>query len=841
MDQKREVRYWKIAPGRNARYWDLWRDEGFASVGWNELGDLTGLTHEEFVERRQPYLTGRDARTPAGTEQVWRFRNDIRVGDRIVANQGLDRIVGIGTVTGDYRYVEDADHAHRRPVTWDDLTPRQIPRRHGWHRTLVELTEAEFHEIVGSPIETYDQQLAQPFLRVFANREEAVCAFGLLREAVERLRVSGPDDPRYSLSLRYYGAGHALQLVFGSWLVLGFYGPPSQERRVGLALLDEHAHSYAAYRDYVFKVASAPAVSVYMLPAELVREGAEDLLPIFWRTVDHIALRFAHWSAASSRRAHQTEVANAVFDPARLPLLLSEGITPLPPTDGYFDDATFALLGGLRKTPTRDYYQQNREAFAQYVEHPLKELMADVAARLPEPTLRLMETESGTLARILKNDYGRGGAWPHLWAAYYPKGGKRIADAQLSVGLNADELRFGFSLGRYSGQIADRFHTNLMRETGLLSDLLGSTLNREDLFWGQAPDERLNFAAWLQSSAFPRAMVSLSPNEALAMSKQELAEAIASAFTDLYPLVLLATLDDPMPEIYRFFDDEDPEPELQPAYSLIECAQNTGFDRAMLREWLASLERKGQMVLYGPPGTGKTYVAKELAKHLVGGSDGFWEIVQFHPAYAYEDFVQGIRPVERPEGGLAYPVVPGTLMRFCNEASQRTGICILIIDEINRANLARVFGELMYLLEYRGEAVPLAAGERRFSIPPNVRIIGTMNTADRSIALVDHALRRRFAFIALYPQYPVLRRWHANGTGFDAEGLIRVLERLNRTIADPNYSIGVSFFLVARPSDTLPSVWRTEIEPYLEEYFFDQRSTVDQFRWERVRAEVLGE
>jgi len=160
----------------------------------------------------------------------------------------------------------------------------------------------------------------------------------------------------------------------------------------------------------------------------------------------------------------------------------------------------------------------------------------------------------------------------------------------------------------------------------------------------------------------------------------------------------------------------------------------------------------------------------------------------------------------------------------------------LIIDEMNRANLSRVLGELMFLLEYRNQAVPLASGER-FQIPPNVRIIGTMNTADRSIALVDHAMRRRFAFLGLYPNYEVLRRFHAN-TGFDPEGLIRLLERLNAAINDKHYSLGISFFLSPNIEQEIQDIWQMEIEPYIEELFFDQPDKAANFGWEKIRGEV---
>ncbi len=273
-------------------------------------------------------------------------------------------------------------------------------------------------------------------------------------------------------------------------------------------------------------------------------------------------------------------------------------------------------------------------------------------------------------------------------------------------------------------------------------------------------------------------------------------------------------------------------------YPLIQLAEDTGFDLSTLERWVRAIRRKGQAVLYGPPGTGKTYVAEHLAKHLIGEGGGFMDLVQFHPAYAYEDFIQGIRPQSDEDGGLRYPLVPGRFLEFCERAESRKGTCVLIIDEINRANLSQVFGELMYLLEYRNRSIPLAGG-KKLKIPENVLIIGTMNTADRSIALVDHALRRRFAFLRLQPDYDVLRHYHQNrDTGFPVEGLIGVLRRLNTQISDPHYEVGISFFLRKDLAEEIEEIWKMEIEPYLDEYFFDRPEKVDDFRWERVDREI---
>lgn len=277
----------------------------------------------------------------------------------------------------------------------------------------------------------------------------------------------------------------------------------------------------------------------------------------------------------------------------------------------------------------------------------------------------------------------------------------------------------------------------------------------------------------------------------------------------------------------------------QPKYELAQCAADTGYDVPTLQRWLQAIERKGQAIFYGPPGTGKTFLAQKLARHLASGGDGFDELVQFHPAYAYEDFVEGIRPFTNNDGTITYKTVPGRFLNFCQQAAACQDICVLIIDEINRANLASVLGELMYLLEYREETLTLAGG-RPFQIPANVRLIATMNTADRSIALIDHALRRRFAFIQLQPNMDIIANYHAH-SGYDPAGLISVLQQLNQVIADPHYAIGHSFFLQPNLPTILPDIWQMEIEPYLEEYFFDTADKIAPFRWQKVTHHLLPE
>jgi 5-methylcytosine-specific restriction protein B len=512
------------------------------------------------------------------------------------------------------------------------------------------------------------------------------------------------------------------------------------------------------------------------------------------------------------------------------------------PSDAVFPAECFEVLTELHRNPTSAFYASHKVQIQRLVEEPLEDLLRAVASHLPEPIAEVMETEKKILARILKNDYGKGGAWEYYWGAFYPKGGKRTEDAQLFLWINHECVRLGFYIGTYGSNQRARFLRNASRNYAVLVDKLRQSLSSDHYEFGarewETDTARPTWEKWLKDAGESGIEVArtIPRDQAIRLTKADLQQLILDTYENLFPLVLLATSDNPMPELEKYFNGDEGT-DLASAYSIQQLAADTSYDVETLQGWLRALERKGQAIIYGPPGTGKTYLAERLAKHLISESDGAVELVQFHPAYSYEDFIQGIRPQSDGDGQLEYPIVAGRFLEFCKVASARKGTCVLIIDEINRANLARVLGELMYLLEYRDKDVPLASGNR-LRVPSNVRIIGTMNTADRSIALVDHALRRRFAFIPLVPNYETLRLYHEK-TGANVEGLIGVLREVNKLIGDSHYEIGISFFLKQNLSTDLESIWRMEIEPYLEEFFFDRRQKLAELRWEAIQNRLL--
>lgn len=271
-----------------------------------------------------------------------------------------------------------------------------------------------------------------------------------------------------------------------------------------------------------------------------------------------------------------------------------------------------------------------------------------------------------------------------------------------------------------------------------------------------------------------------------------------------------------------------------PLYSKDDFLNEVYMDEDTYNTLTELLEAKYNVILQGAPGVGKTFAAKRLAYSIMGQKDtSRVAMVQFHQSYSYEDFIQGYRPSKD-----GFELENGTFYKFCKEAEEdNERPYFFIIDEINRGNLSKILGELMMLIEKdkRGEKIKLLYSNEWFTVPQNVRIIGMMNTADRSLALMDYALRRRFAFFDFAPAFSSegFKNYLAEKNSPKLESLITAVESLNNTISSDEslgdgFRIGHSYFCTDGEitDEWLKSVVEYEVIPLIKEYWFDEPTKV---------------
>ena len=460
-------------------------------------------------------------------------------------------------------------------------------------------------------------------------------------------------------------------------------------------------------------------------------------------------------------------------------------------TKHYFTQDTFALLQLLHKEKSVDIYLANSDAFCSSVQDPFQDVFHEVAQKLPRTLKKLLITEKDIFCRTHNAQH----ILDFYWGAFSFHRGA-FSGAKLFMWINHHMLQFGLCSGPVN---KDKPWLQAQNNTSIANPPADQ--------WLQDKRNNIEFST------------TLTKEEVLSFTRQQFVAFVVSTFEKIYSRISL-------------FDETTYTPHKNIQYSIKKCAADTHISYKKISMWLRTIRHKKHAIIYGPPGTGKTYLAERLAQVILHEKAGISTTVQFHSSYSYEDFIQGLRPQE--DG--SYRITNGTFLRFCEQAKQQGAPSVLIIDEINRAAIDRVFGELMYLLEYRDRSITLLSGET-FSIPPQVHIIGTMNTADKSIAILDYALRRRFAFIPLYPDYSLIHKFPYDKK-CNIKALTSTLQSLNNEISDQNFQIGTSFFLIADLADHIENIWRFQIEPYIEEYFFNELHRVERYRWNKICKKI---
>lgn len=609
---------------------------------------------------------------------------------------------------------------------------------------------------------------------------------------------------------------------------------------------------------------NAPDLSPYYVQSELLQEEVSKLVEAI--KIDHAA-----------KRADQDIEAEAAED--------SEGAdeegTP------FFNTATVTFLRELPDhVQDAEWHEKQKLRYQRVLRDPARSLVEALRDNYIERLSPEVAGGKRHLSILKKNDYGKGGYHDHYWFAFYdPSAGSKTKSVQLYFRMIGSEQvwRYGFAMGNYCDAYIERLRSALLANAGVVAEYARQAPPETSVrLWADETESKMTpseFAELLVSHAVEWVgesgkltdinIVREYPLDSLPDHESGLVEEVGEFFTWAWPFFeasVTGAWPKGTPSKQKELDEAKAEEDVDEdaPKSIAELSELTSLSETLLDELEQSLLAKQQTVLVGPPGTSKTYIARQFARYFVrqrtGRPQGSHTVLYMHANWTYEDFFEGIKPTTSKEGTLTFQPQKGFFLEWVEQLKSfdTSARHVLVLDEINRCDTAAVLGELLQLLEYRGTTVRLLSG-RRFVFPRNLFIIGTMNSADRSIGRMDLALRRRFLWLNLHAQPDALQRWldrvGNNPVGFKSSALEECNGLLAKRGIPPEQHIGHALFMV-QESDVddetgvaqdipltekhLRRIVQFSVLPYVRELFATQFGQIDEELIGVIRSNLLS-
>ncbi len=836
-----------VRAGEGGSLYGLNQEQSTAAIGWAALGDYSQIMDEDSLRQAlaEAYPEHSANKRSSSFGQLRAFLMSIAVGDLVVTPAPGGSPIAVGEVTGPPVYRPDAPDDARcaRQVKWLGTIERgalgpDLRGSVGSISTVFEIARSNVTQrlramLRGEPdtpppapapapavrisqARTYEQLFA--LASVLAQYADAIPSGqavdetkALLPPTDEELTLNNSNQELYSINIAWW----SVELTKIGWLSKGPVGGQWSLTDVGRGALAEFDEAQAfgtkMHAEYKQLIAEQKAQAEKHRSEAAAARLISRIPPGRWSTFGDVGELTGSDATSIGQLVWNIEV------PGSHRILRADGTIS---ADAYPGSAAKAIEERLMLEQEGIQVDPHAPAHLRMSPQELQELLTDPAAH------RAWLVKGSSVAGTNMVPIWLDGNYVSVPAVGISPITSPVERAAVVKAIEATSVGRASDYRRRKVEEYDRF-LRLMQA----DDLVITTWNG-NLYAGRI----LGDTQWVTDETLParaRRKVSWVRTEGINYStlpspipeRLQTAEDVAD-FTDIFDMIdglVSAETEDAPPVVV---EDLVAEP-LRLRLPNKQLADRLFLPAKWLEDVVHDLQRRNQIIFYGPPGTGKTYVALELAEYLA--DPGNVRIVQFHPSYAYEDFIAGFRPKLTDAGQATFELRQGPLMQIADQARDDPSTpYILIIDEINRANLAKVFGELYFLLEYRKRTVETLyseEGANKFSLPENLFIIGTMNTADRSIALVDAAMRRRFGFVPLHPDEPhvagMLAAWQAKNhpdSELDAAALLR---HLNELLASRDYAIGPSYFMkpwIYESRAGLAQMWKSDIIPLLEEH-----------------------